>query len=106
MAGGNPESAQIADAPRRGDPFVVYADANGHERVLSMPEEWTRVTIGRGMSADVSLSWDAGVSSLHADLQHLADGDELRFGSTAIRFRAPFQVVDRTEIEVDRPPGV
>ena len=79
-----------------------------------MPDNWTRVTIGRGMSADVSLSWDAAVSSLHADLQRLADdwvlvdeglsrhgsfvngervegrrklvdGDELRFGLTTIR---------------------
>ena len=98
-----------------------------------MPDDWTRVTIGRGMSADVSLAWDAAVSSLHADLQRIADdwvlvdeglssngsfvngervegrrrlvdGDELRFGSTTVRFHAPFQVVDTTQIEVQRPP--
>lgn len=126
------ESPEIADALRRGDPFLVYTDGNGSERVLSMPDSWTRVTIGRGMSADVSLSWDSAVSSLHADLQHLADdwvlvdeglsrhgsfvngervtgrrklvdGDELRFGLTTISFHAPFQVVHRTEIEIPNP---
>ncbi len=130
--GADPESPQLADARRRGDPFLVYTDGGGSERVLSMPDSWTRVTIGRGMSADVSLSWDAAVSSLHADLQHLADdwvlvdeglsrhgsfvngervsgrrklvdGDELRFGLTSIRFNAPFQVVDKTQIELPRP---
>jgi hypothetical protein len=127
------ESPEIAEARRRGDPFLLYKDANGSERVLSMPDSWTRVTIGRGMSADVSLSWDSAVSSLHADIQHLADdwvlvddglsrhgsfvngervagrrklvdGDELRFGLTTIRFNAPFQVVEKTVIDAPRPP--
>jgi pSer/pThr/pTyr-binding forkhead associated (FHA) protein len=92
-----------------------------------MPETWTRVTIGRGVAADVSLAWDAGVSSVHADQQRLGDdwvlvdeglsrngsflngeriegrrrlmdGDELRFGSTTLRFFAPFQVTGQTEV--------
>ena len=40
-----------AEARRRGDPYLVYSDGHGHQRVLSLPEAWTRVTIGRGMAA-------------------------------------------------------
>jgi hypothetical protein len=121
------ESAQLADARRRGDPYLLYADAEGRERVLSMPDSWERVTIGRGMAADVPLSWDPGVSTVHATLERLGDdwvlideglsrngsfvndahvqgrrrlldGDRLIFGATEISFNAPFQVVDATEI--------
>jgi FHA domain-containing protein len=130
---GAAESAPLAEARRRGDPYLVYADGQGHERVLSLPDAWTRVTVGRGMAADLSLPWDHGVSSVHATLERmgddwvlvddglsrngsfvngdrvegrrrLLDGDELGFGATAIRFHAPFQVVERTEVELPRPP--
>lgn len=96
--------------------------------MLSLSDEWQRLTIGRGMSADVILAWDEGVSRLHAELQRLADswvvvddglsangtyvngelverrrrlhdGDELRFGSTAIRFEAPLETPDATVVE-------
>jgi FHA domain-containing protein len=121
------ESAALADARRRGDPYLLYADGEGRERVLSMPDSWERVTIGRGMASDVPLPWDAGVSTVHATLERLGDdwilideglsrngtfvneeqvagrrrlldGDRLRFGATEISFNAPFQVVDATEI--------
>ena len=126
------ESPALAEARRRGDPYVVYTDGHGRERVLSLPDNWTRVTIGRGMSADISLAWDSAVSSLHADLQRMADdwvlvddglsrhgsfvndehvtgrrrlvdGDELRFGLTTIRFHAPFQVDAKTQVEMPQP---
>jgi pSer/pThr/pTyr-binding forkhead associated (FHA) protein len=126
------QSPALTEARRRGDPYLVYSDRHGHERVLSLPDSWTRVTIGRGMAADVSLAWDAGVSSVHADLQRMADnwvlvdeglsrngsyvngeritgrrrlldGDELRFGETTIQFHAPFQVAAPTQVGMPRP---
>jgi pSer/pThr/pTyr-binding forkhead associated (FHA) protein len=127
------ESAQVAEARRQGDPYLVYADAAGAERVLSLLDSWTRVTIGRGMASDVPLSWDNGVSTVHATLERLGDdwvliddglskngsfvndelvkgrrrlidGDRLRFGATELAFRAPFQVVDATEINARPDP--
>jgi pSer/pThr/pTyr-binding forkhead associated (FHA) protein len=121
------ESAQEADARRLGDPYLVYTDSAGSERVLSMPDAWSRVTIGRGMASDVPLGWDPEVSTVHATLERLGDdwvlvdeglsrngsfvngervqgrrrlidGDELRFGDTTVRFRAPFQIADTTQI--------
>lgn len=126
------ESAALADARRRGDPYLLYADGDDRERVLSMPDSWERVTIGRGMASDVPLSWDPGVSTVHATLERLGDdwvlideglsrngtfvngervvgrrrlldGDELRFGETAIGFHAPFQVQDSTQIAAIPP---
>ncbi|MDX6636560.1 MAG: hypothetical protein QOJ01_71 [Solirubrobacterales bacterium] len=121
------ESPELADARRRGDPFLIYLDSSGRERVLSMPDAWTRVTVGRGMASDVPLAWDPAVSTVHATLERLGDdwvlideglsrngtfvngeqvsgrrrlidGDELRFGDTRVGFHAPFQVSDATEI--------
>jgi pSer/pThr/pTyr-binding forkhead associated (FHA) protein len=121
------ESAREAEARRLGDPYLVYTDSAGSERVLSMPDAWSRVTIGRGMASDVPLAWDPEVSTVHATLERLGDdwvlvdeglsrngsfvnrdrvegrrrlidGDELRFGDTAVRFHAPFQVADTTQI--------
>jgi pSer/pThr/pTyr-binding forkhead associated (FHA) protein len=131
-AGEGSESPELAEARRRGDPYLVYADGHGHQRVVSLPDSWTRVTIGRGMSADVSLVWDQGVSSVHAELQRMADnwvlideglsrngsfvngdhvtgrrrlidGDEMRFGATTIRFNAPFQVAGTTQVGLPKP---
>lgn len=121
------ESPELAEARRRGDPYLVYGDGEGRQRVLSMPDTWKRVTIGRGMASDVPLLWDPGVSTVHATLERLGDdwvlvdeglslngsfvndervegrrrlldGDRLRFGATEIGFHAPFQVLDATEI--------
>jgi pSer/pThr/pTyr-binding forkhead associated (FHA) protein len=119
------EAAELAQAERLGDPYLVYRDADQRQRVLSLPESWDRMTIGRGLSADLVLSWDVDVSRMHAELQRLGsewvvaddglsrngsyvngeriggrrallDGDVLRFGKTEIAFRAPFQAGDET----------
>jgi pSer/pThr/pTyr-binding forkhead associated (FHA) protein len=124
--------AEIAAAERQGDPYLVYLDGRGDQRVLSLPDAWERVTIGRGMSADVALTWDEDASRVHAELVRLADawvvvddglsrngtfvngervtsrrrlldGDELRVGRTEIRFRAPFQAGDHTRVDTPRP---
>jgi hypothetical protein len=117
--------AAVAEAERRGDPYLVYADAAGRHQVMSLPESWERVTVGRGLSADLVLSWDEDVSRIHAELQRLGsewalvddglsrngsyvngaridrrrlllDGDVMRFGKTEIAFRAPFQAGEQT----------
>lgn len=119
------ERDQLAAAERQGDPYLVYRDGRGDQRVLSLPDTWDRVTIGRGLGADVSLPWDEEVSRVHAEIvrlgddwvvvddglsrngtfvggervaarRRLADGDELRVGSTTIGYRDPFAAPDPT----------
>jgi hypothetical protein len=119
------DTPELAAARRRGDPYLVYRDAHARQRVLSLPDTWDRVTIGRGMGADVALTWDPDVSRVHAELSRLADdwtviddglsrngtfvndqrvegrrrlfdGDLLRFGATVLLFHSPFQAADPT----------
>ena len=119
------ESPELAEAKRRGDPFLVYRDAHARQCVLSLPDTWERITIGRGMGADVALTWDQDVSRVHAELVRLADdwtvtddglsrngtfvndrrvegrrrlldGDLLRCGDTLLLFVSPFQAEDHT----------
>jgi pSer/pThr/pTyr-binding forkhead associated (FHA) protein len=126
------EAEELAAAERRGDPYLVYRDFDERQRVLSLPDSWAGVTVGRSLTADVVLSWDDDVSRVHAELQRiggewvlvddglsrngsfvngeriegrrmLKDGDELRFGETAVRFKAPFQVGGETRIRTIPP---
>ncbi len=119
------DETELAEAERRGDPYLVYHSPDGRQRVLSLPDSWSAVTIGRSLSADVVLSWDEDVSRIHTELRRMGvewvlvdeglsrngsfvngervegrrlldDGDELRFGQTLLRYRAPFQVSDQT----------
>ena len=117
-------------ARRSGDPYLVYSDGRGRRHVLSLPGTWDRVAIGRSPNVDVVLSWDARVSTVHAELtrlgddwllvddglsrngsfvngervagrRRLRDGDRLRFGATEVRFHAHFQVGPETVIHTD-----
>jgi hypothetical protein len=129
------EAQQIAAAERQGDPYLLYHNAEKRQMVLSLPDSWERVTIGRGLGADLVLSWDEDVSRVHAELQRmgdewvlvdeglsrngsylngdkvegrrmLRDEDELRFGQTVVRFKAPFQARGETRIHrAHRPLG-
>jgi pSer/pThr/pTyr-binding forkhead associated (FHA) protein len=125
-------SPEIAEARRRGEPFLAYLDAHGRQQVLSLQDTWDRVTIGRGPSNDVGLPWDSDVSRVHAELvrvaddwavvddglsrngtfvngerverrRRLRDGDQLRCGDTEIQFHAPFEAADRTRAAEPRP---
>jgi FHA domain len=109
----------------RGDPYLVYRDAHERQCVLSLSDTWERITIGRGMSADIALTWDQDVSRVHAELVRLADdwtvtddglsrngtfvndrrvegrlrlmdGDLLRRGETLLLFVSPFQAAEQT----------
>jgi len=95
---------------------LAYRDATQGLQVFPLQAAGDRISVGRGASADIRLSWDVRVSRLHAELQcgpdgwaviddgdssngsylngvrvrgrhALADGDELRFGETAMTFR-------------------
>ena len=127
-----PGGDEIAAAERQGDPYLVYIDAHGGRRVISLLDSWTRITIGRGMATDVPLTWDPDASRVHAELVRLADawvvvddglsrngtfvneervtsrrrlldGDQLRVGSTTLRFRAPFEHGEHTLVDLERP---
>jgi len=129
------ESPEIAEAERLGDPFLVWSDAHGRQQVLSLRDGWEKVTIGRGPSCDVGLPWDADVSRVHAEVvrigddwavvddglstngtfvggekierrRRLRDGDLVRCGATDLRFRAPYEGLDRTNVANPKPPGI
>ncbi len=105
-------------AERGGDPFLVYRDGDGAQRIVALSEQRRRMTIGRSHENDVSLSWDGEVSRLHAEIERvgdhwlvvddgvsrngtfvggervngrrrLQDGDLVRVGMTAIVYRHP-----------------
>jgi FHA domain len=105
-------------ATERGDPFLVYRDADGHQHIVTLDEHAGAVTVGRRNEADVSLPWDGEVSRLHAELsfragewticddgwsqngtwvnglrlaarRRLADGDLVTIGRTSIAYCNP-----------------
>jgi len=105
------------EAERLGQPFLLYRDGAGVERLLPLAAV-DRATVGRGPEVDVALDPDSEVSRLHAELERiggawvladdglsqngsyvngervpgrrrLRDGDLLRFGGTELQFRTP-----------------
>jgi FHA domain len=113
-------------ADRRGEPYLLFRDAGGAQRILALGGEAPLLTIGRAPGCDVCLDWDAGVSRAHARLERLGkhdwmllddglsrngsivngerlrqrrrlvDGDALRFGDTHIVYRAPLAETRQT----------
>jgi hypothetical protein len=107
------------EAERTGNPFLLYSDGDGRQRILVLDGGGERrLTVGRGPATDVSLEWDNDVSRLHAELEklggywtvlddglssngtfvngqrtrgrrRLVDLDRLRFGATTMLYRAP-----------------
>jgi hypothetical protein len=109
--------AQI-EAERTGIPFLYWRDGAGEQRILMLPYDRPRVTIGRREQSDVALSFDLEVSRAHALLepvgeewtlvddglsrngsfvnggrirgrQRLHDRDRMCFGATHVVFREP-----------------
>lgn len=116
-----------------GDAYLSQWDAQSELRRWTLPSHRDVVTIGRIPSADVSLSWDTGVSRVHATVEQvggewtvvdewpsrngtfvngrrivnrvwLRDGDEIRAGSTVLRFHAPQAAIDQTAREPEHQP--
>lgn len=121
---GRPHSASAIElreqieAERRGEPFLVYRDAEDRQQIVALGAGAARLSVGRGEGADIPLAWDGDVSRLHALLERigddwtvsddglsrngtfvnaeriaarrrLRDGDTLRFGGTTAVFRDP-----------------
>jgi pSer/pThr/pTyr-binding forkhead associated (FHA) protein len=103
-------------AERSGQPFLVYRDGGGEQRLVALDDPERSLTIGRSGEADVAIAWDAEVSRLHAQLdcaagewvvvddglssngtfvngariasrRRLVDGDLIRVGATVLVFR-------------------
>jgi hypothetical protein len=102
----------------RGEPFLLFRDGDGRQRIVSLGEHGESVTIGRRYEADISLPWDPEASRLHAELslragewtivddgwsqngtwvnglrlagrRRLADGDLVKIGRTILGFHSP-----------------
>jgi pSer/pThr/pTyr-binding forkhead associated (FHA) protein len=56
-----------------GLPFLVLRDGDGHQRLVTLPAEEGRASIGRSPGNTVALAWDTEVSRLHAELERLGD---------------------------------
>src|SRR6476620_9417831 len=102
----------------RGEPFLLFRDGDGRQRIVPFGEGTESVTIGRRYEADISLPWDPEASRLHAELslragewtivddgwsqngtwvnglrltgrRRLNDEDLVRIGRTELTFRQP-----------------
>jgi hypothetical protein len=51
------ELQQRIRADRRGDPYLLFRDAAGGQRILAVGDQPTRLTIGRAPGCDVCLDW-------------------------------------------------
>jgi DNA-binding CsgD family transcriptional regulator len=112
------ELKERIEAERAGEPFLVYRDGQGRQRLAFLIEAAGLVTIGREHQVGIALDWDPHVSALHAELRavgsqwlivddglsrngtyvngervagrrRLRDRDEIRIGSTVLVFRRP-----------------
>ena len=121
------EVAARLGAERRGRPFLLHLDGEGRQRIVTLPAEGEPLSIGRGASAGVALTWDGEVSRVHAVLERvdgawtladdglsrngsfvngrrlngrrrLSDGDAITVGNTLIVFRAPAAEVAGTTV--------
>jgi DNA-binding CsgD family transcriptional regulator len=116
----------MREAERQGGPFLAYKDGTDKLRLVSLGDV-AGATVGRSDHNDVALTWDPEVSRVHAQLEQvggdwtlvddglsrngsfvngdrilgrrrLVDGDMLRFGHTAVLFRAPGPAVVSTAV--------
>jgi len=112
------ELAERQAALNRGDPFLLFRDGDGRQRIVALSEAAEAITIGRRYEADISLPWDPEASRLHAELslragewticddgwsqngtwvnglrlagrRRLADGDLVKVGRTILGFHSP-----------------
>jgi pSer/pThr/pTyr-binding forkhead associated (FHA) protein len=119
------------EAERAGEPFLLFRDRDGRQRLFLFAPNITRASVGRQPSSDLVLDWDDQVSRLHARFERagacwevvddglsrngtfvngervsgrrgLNDGDTVRFGMTAVTFRSPKQ--QRGVVEAAQTP--
>lgn len=109
---------RVREAEKAGDPFLVYRDDEGLQRMVGLGGDRALAVVGRAASCDVPIEWDDRVSRTHAKLERvgrewsieddglsrngtyvneervrgprrLRDGDMVRAGHTTLVFRAP-----------------
>jgi len=109
---------RVREAERAGDPFLVYRDEAGVQRIARLAGDRPLVVIGRAASSEIPIEWDDRVSRTHAKIERvgrewsveddglsrngtfvneervrgprrLRDGDMVRAGHTTLVFRAP-----------------
>jgi hypothetical protein len=102
----------------RGQPFLLFRDGDGRQRIFHLEGLNDSITVGRRYEADISLPWDPEASRLHAELSYragewtivddgwsqngtwvnglrlagrrrLADGDLVKIGRTIMGFHQP-----------------
>jgi pSer/pThr/pTyr-binding forkhead associated (FHA) protein len=112
------ENEERQAALDRGDPFLLFRDGDGRQRIVALTEPTDTITVGRRFEANISLPWDPEASRLHAELsfragewticddgwsqngtwvnglrlagrRRLADGDLVKIGRTIIGFHQP-----------------
>jgi hypothetical protein len=111
------ELRERLELEREGEPFLVYRDEQGAQRLARLSGA-DRLSIGRDGACDVSIDWDLRVSGLHAELRRagptwlivddglsrngtfvneervvgrrrVSDLDQVRVGGTLLVFRDP-----------------
>jgi hypothetical protein len=65
------ELKERIEAERRGEPVILYRPASGGQRILTLPPDRSRITLGRHPSCDIALTWDDQVSRVHADVERI-----------------------------------
>jgi len=60
------ELQQRIRADRAGDPYLLFRDAAGEQRILILAHQPPQLTIGRAEGCDVRLDWDVAISRLEA----------------------------------------
>jgi pSer/pThr/pTyr-binding forkhead associated (FHA) protein len=63
------ELFERVDAERRGTPFVLFLDGDGHQRIAELDAAAEVLSVGREPGSDVRLDWDEEVSRTHALLE-------------------------------------
>ena len=82
------ELRERIEAERNGDPFLVFRDGDGHQRLVVLDPVRGRATVGRSQGNDVALVWDTEVSRLHAELERL--GHEWTVGDDGLSRNGSF----------------
>jgi pSer/pThr/pTyr-binding forkhead associated (FHA) protein len=65
------ELSERMRAERRGQPFLILRDGEGHQRIVDLGGVERSLVIGRDPASDVALDWDSEVSRAHALLERV-----------------------------------
>ncbi|MGO9898372.1 MAG: FHA domain-containing protein [Solirubrobacteraceae bacterium] len=126
------ELRAISRAEREGEPFFVFKDGDGRQRIVRFAPDRSELTVGRDPGADLCVGWDSEVSGKHAHVQQFAgelilvddgpsrngsfvngdpvtgrrrlrDRDKIRFGRTVVLVRHPTAGAKQTKLAVQSP---